>query len=83
MRFWTATSRRSYSMVEMMKEDLDFFEIRKKWHMEQGESKQQAVRFAAEEVVERMYGMCSDELKASNFFMELQQKLNGGETRKW
>jgi len=70
-------------MVEMMKEDLDFFEIRKKWHMEQGESKQQAVRFAAEEVVERMYGMCSDELKASNFFMELQQKLNGGETRKW
>jgi len=62
----------------LMKEDLDFFEIRKQWHLEQGESKQQAVRFAAEEVVERIYGMSSDELKAYNFFwkvMEVQQNM--------
>ena len=68
-------------MYELMKEDLDWFEIRKKWHLENGSDLQEAVRLAADEVVERIYGCSNEEAKAMVFFwgvMQAQEILKSG-----
>ena len=68
-------------MYELMKEDLDWFEIRKQWHLENGSDLQEAVRLAADEAVERIYGYSNEEAKAAKFFwgvMKAQEILESG-----
>jgi len=65
-------------MYELMKEDMDWFEMRLQWYMQQGESKQAAMELAADEVVQRIYGQSNEECKAERYFwavMRVQEEM--------